>query len=831
MDKLNQNGNIKNINYLDKKEFENRINNLLSINNYIDVINECYNYMSTIKVFNFDVLNLLILSLINVKEFRIAKVFVEKFIELKKGDKNAVQNLTRLKNSLDNKKNPGSNNTGFKYLYELLKNSHSATVSLCMIVKNEEKNIKKCLESVKDIVSEIIIVDTGCTDKTVEIAKNYGSKILEFEWKDDFAAARNRSIKDATGDYILFLDADEYIGDESRTFFKNLKKPEVPHCYFTKIVNFVNREEDALNSVEHYNTRMWTNNPCFKFRGRIHENLIYDDSSFQPGTAFSGVTVYHTGYLQDEMERKNKFDRNLALLKKSIEENPDSSFDEYNLAIQYKNMGMLDEAVNHLKLMEVKINKDAKPVYQVFGISALASIYIQMGNYVQAAGAAKKALGLNSNLKEAKYNLGLAYYNLGKYREAITQLTEILKSKEPEVLIGGTIDASLRSWKTYNVIGICYIGLEDYKNAIKNLKKAFKINNYASETILNLISAYLKTGKTDEIINLTEKMGKLSYPVSIIEQVFAKLYSFNLKKHAIKFLKSQKSVVCANQEELGELESKFLLRADLYEAAYNYEKKKYIEADCFYTRYFNAINYSAALEEIIKSGGAGEISKWGHANLLLKNYLKAEEILENLLSAIKDQWNIYHNLATAKMSLLKMEEAIALFAKAKKLKPGSIETNLNLGKVYIYLKQYLKAYEALSYAYSLDKERENKEVVYYLANTLFFTGNYDEALKKAMQCHGYFGPDSECFYLAGLCHYKKQDYINAALYFSKALKVAGSNINYLVYLGNSLKKLEMFDEARLYYSDALQLDSNNLAAQAGYTSLMLAAPAVNYGQA
>ena len=92
-----------------------------------------------------------------------------------------------------------------------------------MIVKNEEKVLKRCLDSVKDIVDEIIIVDTGSTDKTKEIAKKYATKILDFKWVDDFSKARNYSFSQATKDYILWLDADDIITKENKKKIMNLK--------------------------------------------------------------------------------------------------------------------------------------------------------------------------------------------------------------------------------------------------------------------------------------------------------------------------------------------------------------------------------------------------------------------------------------------------------------------------------------------------------------------------------------------------------------------------------------------------------------------------------
>ena len=85
------------------------------------------------------------------------------------------------------------------------------TVSLCMIVKNEEQVLRRCLESAKSFADEIILVDTGSTDKTKEIGKTYGGKIFDFPWRDDFAAARNEAFSKATMDYCMWLDADDVV--------------------------------------------------------------------------------------------------------------------------------------------------------------------------------------------------------------------------------------------------------------------------------------------------------------------------------------------------------------------------------------------------------------------------------------------------------------------------------------------------------------------------------------------------------------------------------------------------------------------------------------------
>ncbi|MGG4411271.1 glycosyltransferase family 2 protein, partial [Niallia taxi] len=127
------------------------------------------------------------------------------------------------------------------------------SVSLCMIVKNEESVLDRCLASVAHLVDEVIIVDTGSTDKTKEIASKYTSKIFDFEWINDFSAARNFAAEQATGDWILVLDADEYIDEENyQEFVDGLKEDNGQFdTYGVKIINFTGLYGEKLIQNHH----------------------------------------------------------------------------------------------------------------------------------------------------------------------------------------------------------------------------------------------------------------------------------------------------------------------------------------------------------------------------------------------------------------------------------------------------------------------------------------------------------------------------------------------------------------------------------------------------
>ncbi|MDE6659758.1 MAG: glycosyltransferase family 2 protein [Eubacterium sp.] len=157
-----------------------------------------------------------------------------------------------------------------------------ATISLCMIVKNEEKVLARCLESIKDAVDEIIIADTGSTDSTKEIAKQFTDKIFDFAWVDDFSKARNYSFSKATMDYIMWLDADDILSKENCKKLiqlkKNLKNEDVVMMKYNTAF-----DEDGNATFSYYRERLIkkSRNPIWK--GRVHEaiepsgNIVYSD--------------------------------------------------------------------------------------------------------------------------------------------------------------------------------------------------------------------------------------------------------------------------------------------------------------------------------------------------------------------------------------------------------------------------------------------------------------------------------------------------------------------------------------------------------------------------
>lgn len=202
-------------------------------------------------------------------------------------------------------------------------------ISQCMIVKNEEKNIRRALSWGKDIMFEQIVVDTGSTDRTVEIAEEMGAKVYHFEWIQDFSAAKNFALSKVQGDWVAFLDADEYMTEEWA-----FKLPELLnelHQTNRIVVScpWINLEDDGrlIGVLRQWRFFRWLPQLCYQ--NPIHEKLMFEGDWVPIPAVYDtkeAFPIYHTGYAKSVSDQKNKKDRNRSILEEELKKNPDDSW-------------------------------------------------------------------------------------------------------------------------------------------------------------------------------------------------------------------------------------------------------------------------------------------------------------------------------------------------------------------------------------------------------------------------------------------------------------------------------------------------------------------------
>ncbi|MDR1589845.1 MAG: glycosyltransferase family 2 protein [Oscillospiraceae bacterium] len=197
-------------------------------------------------------------------------------------------------------------------------------LSQCMIVKDEEKNIERALSWAKGIVFEQIVVDTGSTDRTVEIAESMGAKVFHFEWIDDFSAAKNHAIDKARGNWIAFLDADEYFTDEHalklKKFLDDVQRNPDMRSVATIECDILQLRDDGGAFMTNLQMRIFRN-IGIHYVGRIHEHL--DLSPGQLVYRLKDIEILHTGYTHEAIAETKKAERNIKRLRNELALNPD----------------------------------------------------------------------------------------------------------------------------------------------------------------------------------------------------------------------------------------------------------------------------------------------------------------------------------------------------------------------------------------------------------------------------------------------------------------------------------------------------------------------------
>ena len=200
-------------------------------------------------------------------------------------------------------------------------------LSLCLIAKDESRFLRNCLQSVQGIVDEIVVVDTGSTDGTQDIAREFGAVLVERAWNEDFSEARNLSLRHATGDWALWLDADEEIAPEAKDGFRKAieNAPANVGAYLVQIHNWMSslNREDGGERIIHHAARLFRLTPAVHFVGRIHEqNLPSLLAAGYEAVPAPHLVLDHYGYVEEIKTEKRKNERTIRLLTREIEDCP-----------------------------------------------------------------------------------------------------------------------------------------------------------------------------------------------------------------------------------------------------------------------------------------------------------------------------------------------------------------------------------------------------------------------------------------------------------------------------------------------------------------------------
>ncbi|RKR11781.1 glycosyltransferase involved in cell wall biosynthesis [Flavobacterium sp. 90] len=359
------------------------------------------------------------------------------------------------------------------------------TISLCMIVKNEEKTLAECLNSVKDIADEIIIVDTGSTDKTKEIAHSFTDKVYDFEWINDFAAARNFAFSKATKEYQLWLDADDIIIEKDKIAFLNLKKELSPaiDMVLMKYNYVVDENNNPSYSFQRERLVKRVNN--YKWNDPVHEYILYGDNYL-----ISEIAITH--------KKVDSFsDRNLKIYEAQLKNNlPFSPRSLYYYARELRDHHKYEEAIEYFnKFLDTKdgaVDDNINACYEI------GKIYKQLNDTDNALRYFFQSFSYDIPRAESCCEIALIYMANKDYRKAIYWYEFVFTLKLSDTDINKT---SIDCWSFVPAIqlAVCYANINNIEKAIayNELAGKYKIDH---DSVVHNRNYFNKLGKNKDFL-------------------------------------------------------------------------------------------------------------------------------------------------------------------------------------------------------------------------------------------------------------------------------------------------------------------------------------------
>lgn len=378
------------------------------------------------------------------------------------------------------------------------------SISLCMIVKDEEQYLPACIASVKELVDEIIIVDTGSTDRTKEVAQQAGAKVFDLPWQDDFAAARNFSLSKATKDWILVLDADEAIAAQDHPRFRELliwtikQNPKIVGFKFHQR-NYTNDSHAAefvpCDPEERYAEqqgfagytlatpmRLFRRLPQVQYEGKVHEGVEQSILKLKGMIHDSGIPIHHFKERKgaEIAEQKRKAYGDMAAAQAAA--TPADAKPFYELGLTQKAEGKLDEA-----LLSFKTALALDPQYRS-PYSNIAEIYVKQGKIDEAMAMLRKAIATKA-VPADHYNLGVLLMKQKQYQEAEAALKDAIRAAPNRV-------------EFYTTLSSLYALQQQFGKALKVFDICIKQNPARIEPY-NLLGVLLfKLGKRPEALKV-----------------------------------------------------------------------------------------------------------------------------------------------------------------------------------------------------------------------------------------------------------------------------------------------------------------------------------------
>ncbi len=374
-------------------------------------------------------------------------------------------------------------------------------VSVCMIVKDEEKHLPDCLASLAGLPDEVVVVDTGSSDGTREVAARFGARVFDFPWPDSFGAARNESLRHATGDWVLWLDADDRLDEENRRKLAAVLADlgDELDAYAMKVRSVLDPRRTTFRVLDQ--VRLFRNLPEVRWDYRIHEQILPAVNRAGGVVRWADVVIDHVGYV-DASARRRKLERNLRLLEMDHAERPDDGFSLFNLGWTLLDLGRGEEALTHLRRALEKTSPNSSTLRKLYHLLALT--YRHLGRRDEALETCREGLKHFALDAELLCEEGLLLRDRGDLRGAERSWLALLGARRGQYF--ASEEVGLRGFRTRQLAAEIYRAQERWVEAEVQWRAALAERPDFEPAWLGLGELYVRQERWSDLEYLLEKL-------------------------------------------------------------------------------------------------------------------------------------------------------------------------------------------------------------------------------------------------------------------------------------------------------------------------------------
>ena len=371
-----------------------------------------------------------------------------------------------------------------------------AGLSLCMIVRDEERFLADALASVSGAVDEMIVVDTGSSDATIVIAERAGARVERIAWRDNFSHARNAALALARFRWIFVLDADERLAPGSREALRLLR--ETPAAQTGCWIACRNLTDEVRGSGVMTNAliRIFPNDPRIRYRNAVHEFPALDGSAEGLTAVRTPIEITHHGYLSDVMMERAKAERNLRLAKAEAARDPDDPFHSYNLGMAALLAGERVAALRALEAMVAQTQAQPRG-FRPHGMIVLADAYIEDGQLGRARTLVDTCLAAVPTFANAHFSSGKIFAAQARYFDARAAFADAIAAGEHNAE-HFVVDDEVSTWKAHSEIGATLLREARYADALAWFDLGLENRAAAEPLLTNRAKALEGLGRDSE---------------------------------------------------------------------------------------------------------------------------------------------------------------------------------------------------------------------------------------------------------------------------------------------------------------------------------------------